>query len=114
MNSMADAIAEIRADREQRENAQSLKENKMSYELRNVLNEVEAEVTRAMSRFPAMRSAHEGEAIVREEADEFTQAVRHGTGSEAYHEAKQVAAMAIRFMCDVGANGSEKPNDGAK
>lgn len=47
------------------------------------------------------RSAHEGYAILKEEVDELWDAVRADDLDHAAMEAVQVAAMAIRFICDL-------------
>lgn len=64
------------------------------------LIDVLAEVRRAESKFPGFHSAHEGHSIIREELDELWEHVRANTGysPEAYTEAKQIAAMGLRYM----------------
>lgn len=63
------------------------------------------ELASAMSRYPAMRSAHEGFALILEELDELRGAVWAKQGSRDVaamrKEAIQVAAMALRFAVDV-------------
>lgn len=59
------------------------------------------ELKRATDKFGPFQSALEGQAIIAEEFDEFTQAVRHETPERARAEAVQLAAMAIRFLIDV-------------
>ena len=53
-----------------------------------------------------MRSAHEGFAVLKEEVDELWEVVkqRHRSNQALFAEAKQVAAMALRF-CIEAANG---------
>lgn len=46
-------------------------------------------------------SAHEGYAILKEEVDELWEAVREDNLEHAAFEAVQVAAMAVRFICDL-------------
>ncbi|GEM_PF-3155223 len=65
-----------------------------------------AELERARHKFPAIRSPHEGFAILKEEVDELWQAVKYQyddaqrrTGMR--EEAIQVAAMALRFLTDL-------------
>jgi hypothetical protein len=59
----------------------------------------------AQRRFPPFASAHEGLAVVREEYLEFERAVFHGTGDEAWREAIHLAAMAARYVADIGTRG---------
>lgn len=70
-------------------------------EISEVINELE----RATKNFPSMVSAHEGYAILKEEVDELWDEVKeqHGVRDQARmrDEAKQIAAMAIRFMRDL-------------
>lgn len=79
----------------------------MTYPVINTpeVNEVVHELDYALSKFPAMRSPHEGYAIILEEMDELWQEIRkqhHVRTKDAMRkEAKQVAAMAIRFMQDL-------------
>lgn len=70
-------------------------------EMYMVINELQV----AQKRFPPYQSAHEGAAVIREEYLEFEKAVYHGTGKEAYIEAKQLAAMALRYMVDINTRG---------
>lgn len=65
----------------------------------DVLNELDA----ATAKFGAFASAHEGYAVILEELDELWDEIKSkgGTRDAMYAEAKQVAAMAIRFMRDV-------------
>lgn len=63
------------------------------------------ELQRAMV-WPAMNSAHEGYAVIAEEVDELWEHVKVKQGErnvpEMTYEAVQVAAMALRFIIDVG------------
>jgi len=67
--------------------------------------DVAEEINRARDRFPAMRSPHEGYAIILEELDELWEEVQGWGVANAKKrmraEAIQVAAMAIRFVEDV-------------
>jgi len=55
----------------------------------------------AKNNFPTMRSNHEGYAILKEEVDELWNNIKGNTSNEALiHEAKQVGAMALRFLID--------------
>ena len=63
-----------------------------------------AEYNEAVDNYPKFNSPHEGFAILKEEIDELWQEVKTN-GSFNNHvrmteEAKQVAAMALRFMTD--------------
>ncbi len=75
------------------------------HRINSVFTDVGEELGRAMTSFPAMRSAHEGYAVLYEEIDELWQEVKlKQTARDAAkmrHEAVQVAAMAIRFAIDV-------------
>lgn len=76
-----------------------------------VLLDVDAEIRRALARFPAFNSPHEGKAVIEEELEELWEHVKANTGrsDEARKEAIQVAAMAARYahdLCDAG------PSDG--
>ncbi len=68
------------------------------------LDEVKAELQAAYENFPDFRSAHEGVALVDEEMCEFKEAAywphKHDHNAEET-EARQLAAMAVRYMVDV-------------
>ena len=70
-----------------------------------VMADVAEELCRATEAFPAMNSAHEGFAVLKEEVDELWECVREKQGGrdidKMRKEAVQVAAMAIRFAADV-------------
>jgi len=69
----------------------------------NEVNEVFAEYKSAAEKFPAFNSGHEGWAVIKEELDELWMEVRlfpYGNKENMKKEAKQVAAMALRFMVD--------------
>ena len=74
-------------------------------DLDKALDEVQGELKWAIDRFPAMRSPHEGLAIILEEYNELMAEVfkQHGKRDDwlMKKEAKQIAAMAIRFMVDL-------------
>lgn len=65
--------------------------------------ELADELDRAMSKFAPMNGPHEGWAVILEEVDELWEYVRGNTGRspEARNEALQIAAMALRYICDV-------------
>lgn len=74
----------------------------------NIAADVLAELDRATAKFPPMRSGHEGWAILQEEVDELNvemsrmwTAVKANDCDAAVSEARQVAAMAIRFVHDL-------------
>ena len=67
-----------------------------------VLNLVRVELVAAMAKFPKFNSSHEGFAVLQEEVDELWTEVKANRTAEAFDEAIQVAAMAIRFILDVG------------
>ena len=69
----------------------------------NILHDIEAELYRAMEKFPAaFHSGHEGYAVIREELDELWDAVKSNNEVHACREAVQVAAMAVRFILERG------------
>lgn len=74
--------------------------------LDQALGVIREEVAKAMAKYPPFNSAHEGYAVLLEEVDELWEHVKVKQGNRdvtaMYHEAKQVAAMAIRFMIDLG------------
>jgi hypothetical protein len=72
----------------------------MRPEAAKVFRDVALELARAEAKFPGFNSAHEGYAIIKEEVDELWDHVKGDTayGIAAYDEAKQIAAMGIRFM----------------
>jgi hypothetical protein len=69
------------------------------------LLQVHAEAERAGKIFAPFNSAHEGYAVLAEEVDELWQHVKVKQGKRDVEamiaEAKQVAAMALRFMVDL-------------
>lgn len=67
------------------------------------VNEVAAELSRAMGKFGAMRGPHEGYAVILEELDELWDEIkRRDLDPVAMRkEAVQLAAMALRFVADV-------------
>lgn len=80
----------------------------MSYDVTaatNALADVMRELERAMTLHPKpQNSPHEGWAVIFEELDELWDEVKKkggGRDQQAYIEAKQVAAMAIRYMLEV-------------
>ncbi len=66
----------------------------------STIQAIDQELIEASEKFPgSFCSKHEGYAVLLEETEELWDLVkRNGSGSEMYNEAKQVAAMAIRFM----------------
>jgi len=73
-------------------------------QVRAALKAVHVELRRARSKFPAFHSAHEGIAVLREEYLELEKEVfkrkKKRRRGRMYDEAKQVAAIAVRFMLD--------------
>lgn len=68
--------------------------------LPNIVREVEIEVIESTEKHGEFASGHEGYAILLEEVDELWDHVKGNSayGDEAYNEAKQIAAMGIKFM----------------
>lgn len=72
---------------------------------REAMYTVIEELQKAQKRFPKFASAHEGLAVIREEYKEFEFEVFHGSGEKALNEAIQLAAMATRYILDIGSRG---------
>lgn len=68
-----------------------------------IMADVRAEVHKAASKHKPMNSAHEGYAVLLEEVDELWEEVKQDTGYtlNARNEAKQVAAMGVRYIYDL-------------
>jgi hypothetical protein len=77
--------------------------NEERLKLEDILSTVVAEYSVASAKFGAFASGHEGIAIIQEEFEELKQSVfwPHKYGDNSTVEAKQVAAMAIRFLMDI-------------
>ena len=75
----------------------------MSDNIPSLLDIVHAELLRATKLHGPFASAHEGYAVLKEEADELWDEIkkRDRDSRKMLHEAVQVAAMAIRFANDV-------------
>lgn len=71
--------------------------------LARVLTDAYNELLFATAKFPPMHSMHEGYAVILEELEELKEHVFKKPHSKelAYYEAKQIAAMALRFMHDL-------------
>jgi len=71
-----------------------------------IINDVMIEYGEAVATNGPFSSAHEGYAVLLEEMDELWDEVKKKQSErdprKLYHEAKQIAAMGIRFMVDVG------------
>jgi hypothetical protein len=67
------------------------------------VRDVIVELLAAVDHHAPLNSPHEGWAVIREELDELWEHVRADTGRspEARVEARQVAAMAIRYMVNI-------------
>ena len=65
---------------------------------------IESEYNRASQKYPPFASPHEGIAILEEEFIELRNEVftRYRTPERLINESVQVAAMALRFMVDLG------------
>ena len=61
---------------------------------------VSEELAEATAKFGAFNSTHEGYAVILEELDELWDLVKINNRKPMEKEAKQVAAMAIRFLID--------------
>lgn len=70
--------------------------------LDEALAAVRREYLRAIEKFPAFNSAHEGYSVIQEEVDELWADVKGNAPREqAKKEAIQIAAMAVRYVTDV-------------
>lgn len=67
----------------------------------NLLKEILEELTKATEKFGPFNSMHEGYAVILEELDELWDEIKLNNLNKAREEAVQVAAMAIRFLCDL-------------
>jgi len=71
----------------------------------DALDALERELKFATDTFPPFRSPHEGYAIIKEELDELWEEIRKQydvrTNEKMRKEARQIAAMALRFMIDL-------------
>ena len=68
-----------------------------------IIRTVAKELGSARVKFGPMASPHEGWAVIKEELDELWECVRANGGRSplAMDEARQVAAMAIRYIVDL-------------
>lgn len=71
------------------------------YELETLVKVIR-ELGRAMRRFGKFNSAHEGYAVILEELDELWDEIKANAGERQVDEGVQVAAMALRFLLDIG------------
>jgi hypothetical protein len=60
------------------------------------------ELRAATTKFGAFHNSHEGYAVLKEEVDELWDEIKANRNNGAREEAVQVAAMAIRFLIDLG------------
>jgi hypothetical protein len=79
--------------------------NKLSRQGQLAVVEVLEELERASAMFPPFHSSHEGYAVMLEEVEELWDEIKKKSSVRSQvkmrAEAKQVAAMAIRFMMDL-------------
>lgn len=75
--------------------------------LNNTVEDILIELKKAKRKFQPFNSLHEGYAVLKEEVDELWDEIKkHKTGKGGYvpkieKECIQVAAMAIRFICEL-------------
>jgi hypothetical protein len=64
---------------------------------------VRSELLNATRKFGPFNNPHEGYAVILEELDELWDEIKAnlGNGHEAFNEARQIAAMALRYMVDL-------------
>ena len=72
-----------------------------------ILDAVKAEYLSAADKHSPFASTHEGAAVLREEFEEMWDEIKADNPKAARKEAVQVAAMAIRFIFDVGNHWSD-------
>ncbi len=70
--------------------------------LDDIVDLVREEFEQATSKHDSFASTHEGAAVLREEYEELWDDVKANRPADARAEAVQVAAMAVRFIFDVG------------
>ena len=69
--------------------------------IKEILLDVENELDKATMRFNKFNTYHEGYAVIKEELDELWDEIKgKQRPKELYEEAKQVCAMALRFIVD--------------
>lgn len=69
-----------------------------------ILQQVRAELFRAMDNFGSFHSRHEGYGVIKEELDELWDEIKaNSTWDKCDKEATQLAAMAVRFLLDLDA-----------
>lgn len=68
------------------------------------LNEVLKELERANNIHSLFTSEHEGMGVLQEEVYELWDAIRSNKPEDVYHEATQVAAMAVKLMMYLDSN----------
>ena len=72
-----------------------------------VLQDVGAELDRAIAKFPPFHNPHEGYAVIREELDELWDDIKANNRDNLRLEAVQVAAMAVRFVLMLDGEGEQ-------
>jgi len=70
--------------------------------LKSCLRRITDELRMAEARFPRIRSPHEGYAIIKEELDEAWEDIKRNELEDGEYEMVQVAAMALRYIIDLG------------
>lgn len=74
--------------------------------------EVVVELRSAMAKFGPFKNGHEGYAVILEEVDELWNEVKNNKGDDHVtrqrHEAIQIAAMALRFVVELGGRESTR------
>lgn len=80
--------------------------------MNQILNDIETEVNRAMELYESFHSLHEGYAVLLEEVDELWHHVKTRQGGRIpgaiEKECIQIAAMAVRIICDCGKQDYQK------
>lgn len=75
------------------------------------LNEVLKELERANNIHSLFTSEHEGVGVLQEEVYELWDAIRSNKPEDVYHEATQVAAMAVKLMMYIDSINSRHSDD---
>ena len=82
-------------------------------QIARIMNDIEVELRNAVRKFKPFNSAHEGYAVLKEEVDELWDDIKDNNRHGAWVEARQVAAMAARFILDTNTQRDfDNTNDG--
>jgi len=82
-----------------------------AFEADDIMADVILALERSVAKHAPMHSPHEGHSVIREEFEELWEHVKADTGHtrEAYREALQLAAMAVRYALDLIPKENRRP-----